>query len=65
MVKQLRGEYKLKHYNMQKLFDQVRKIERDFNRVSYAHLRREEDEMRRADQLVNFALDEALRKGRR
>ena len=65
VVKQLRGEYKLKHYNMQRLFDEVRKMERHFQAVSYTHLRREEDEMRRADQLVNFALDEAVRKTRR
>lgn len=65
VVKQLQGEYKLKNYNMQKLFDEVRKVERQFKRVSYTHLRREEDEMRRADQLVNFALDEALRKAKR
>ncbi len=65
VVKQLRGEYKLKHYNMQRLFDEVRKMERHFQGVSYTHLRREEDEMRRADQLVNFALDEAVRKTRR
>ena len=64
VVKQLRGEYKLKNYNMQKLFDQVRKIEQGFQHVSYTHLRREEDGMRRADQLVNLALDEAVRKRR-
>ena len=62
VVKQLRGEYKLKNYNMQKLFDEVRKIEQKFKRVSYSHLRREEDFMRRADQLVNFALDEDKRR---
>ena len=65
VVKQLRGEYKLKHYNMQKLFDDVRKVEKEFKRVSYIHLRREENHMPRADQLVNFALDQAERKARR
>ncbi len=64
VVKQLRGEYKLKHYNMQKLFDEVRKMERNFRQVSYTHVRREEGNMRRADQLVNLALDEAGRKVR-
>ena len=59
VVKQLRGEYKLKNYNMQKLFDEAQKIATQFQRVSYTHLRREEEKMRRADQLVNFALDEA------
>ena len=65
VVKQLRGEYKLKNYNMQKLFDEVRKTEKGFQHVSYTHLRREEEHMRRADQLVNFALDQAERKARK
>lgn len=62
VVKQLRGEYKLKHYNMQKLFDEVQKIKSQFRSTSFTHLSREEEHMRRADQLVNFALDEAKRK---
>jgi len=63
VVKQLNGQYKIKNYNLQKLFDQVKKRERDFSSVSYGHRRREDDGMRRADQLVNFALDEKM-KGR-
>ena len=62
VVKQLNGVYKLKNYNMQKLFNEVQKSARPFQKISYTHLRREEDGMRRADQLVNFALDEAKRK---
>ena len=65
VVKQLRGEYKLKHYMMQKLWDEVKKEESQFKAVSFTHLRREQDGMRRADQLVNFALDEAKRKAKR
>jgi len=65
VVKQLCGEYKLKSYNMQKLFDEVRKAESGFKNIAYRHLRREVDSMRRADQLVNLALDDAERKARR
>ncbi len=65
VVKQLRGEYKLKNYNMQKLFDEAKKVEKEFKSVSYTHLRREENHMPRADQLVNLALDQAERKARR
>ena len=66
VVKQLKGEYKLKNYNLQKLFDEVKLREIDFTRgVSYTHLRREEDKMRRADQLVNHALNESARKAKR
>ena|SRR3989338_4069704 len=65
VVKQLRGEYKLKNYNMQKLFDEVQKLAVGFKHISFTHLRREKDKIRRADQLVNFALDEAARKVKR
>ena len=50
---------------MQKLWDEVKKEECQFKAVSFTHLRREQDGMRRADQLVNFALDEAKRKAKR
>lgn len=65
VVKQLGGEYKLKNYNMQKLYDEVQKRARHFKHISYTHLRREEPNMRRADQLVNYALDEAVKKAKR
>lgn len=64
VVKQLKGEYRLKHINMQKLYDEVQKIRREFKKVSYTHLSREEENMRRADQLVNYALDEAKRRAK-
>ena len=62
VVKQLKGQYRLKDYKMQKLFDEVQKFTHGFQKISFTHQRREEDGMRRADQLVNFALDEATRK---
>jgi ribonuclease HI len=65
VVKQLRGEYKLKNYYLQKLFDEVQKAERELKSVSYTHLRRDEENMRRADQLVNLALNEAEKKARK
>ncbi len=64
VVKQLKGEYRIKHINMQKLYDEVQKIRREFKHVSYHHVPREEENIQRADQLVNFALDEAKRKMR-
>ena len=65
VVKQLKGEYRLKHINMQKLYDEVQKVRREFKNVSYNHVPREEENIRRADQLVNYALDEARRKAKR
>jgi ribonuclease HI len=57
VVRQLQGKYKVKNINMQRLYDQVRVREKSFESISYTHLRREEEGMQRADQLVNAALD--------
>lgn len=65
VVKQLKGEYRLKNFNMQKLYDEVQKVRQHFKHVSYTHVPREEENMRRADQLVNYALDQSIRKTRR
>jgi ribonuclease HI len=65
VVKQLKGQYKIKNFNLQKLCDQVRKVAQHFQSVSYTHLPREADGMRRADQLVNRALDESIGRARR
>ena len=65
VVKQLNGEFRIKHINMQKLYDEVQKIRREFKHVSYHHVPREEENIQRADQLVNYALDEAARKVRK
>ena len=62
VVRQLQGVYKIKNFNLQKLYDEAQKNSRHFKKVTYTHLRREEDGMRRADQLVNYALDEAKQK---
>lgn len=62
VVKQIRGEYKLKNYNLQKLFDEAQKEIKTFRTISFHHLRREAGLMPRADQLVNWALDEEARK---
>ncbi len=65
VVKQLTGEFRIKHINMQKLYDEVQKVRREFKHVSYHHVPREEENIQRADQLVNYALDEAARKVKR
>ena len=65
VVRQLQGKYKIKNYQLQKLYDQAKTAEREFAAISYTHLRREANGMRLADQLVNHALDTAERKSRR
>jgi ribonuclease HI len=57
VVKQMRGEYKVKNENMKKLFFEVKAGERYFKRVTYMHLPRTHAKMRIADRLVNQALD--------
>lgn len=60
IVKQLNGEYRVKHEMMKPLFDEVKKLEKEFDLIQYEHVRREKN--RRADELVNNALDKKLKK---
>jgi ribonuclease HI len=55
MVKQMRGEYRVKNAALRQLFDAAERLERRLPRVSYHHVRRGHNE--RADRLVNEALD--------
>lgn len=60
IVKQLNGEYRVKHVMMKPLFAQVKKLEKEFSAISYVHVRREKNT--EADALVNKALDAKLKK---
>jgi ribonuclease HI len=55
MVKQMRGEYRVKNRDLQELFLQASRAARRVGAVTYAHVRREHNEL--ADRLVNDALD--------
>ena len=57
MVKQMRGEYRVKNRDLQALFLDASRLARGLGSVTYTHVRREHNE--RADRLVNDALDEA------
>jgi ribonuclease HI len=57
MVKQMRGEYRVKNRDLQELFLDASRAARDVGSVAYAHVRREQNEL--ADRLVNEALDAA------
>src|SRR5262245_19715488 len=54
-VKQMRGEYKVKHPGILPLYRQASDLVDQFDRVTFRHVRREDN--RRADQLCNDALD--------
>jgi ribonuclease HI len=55
MVKQMRGEYRVKNRDLQSLFLAASRAAREVGRVTYTHVRREHNEL--ADRLVNEALD--------
>ena len=57
LVKQMRGEYKVKNRALQSLFLDASGLARKIQRVTYTAVRREHNEL--ADSLVNDALDRA------
>ena len=57
LVRQMRGEYKVKNEALRELWREAEELERSFEKVSYSAVRREHNEL--ADRLVNEALDAA------
>lgn len=57
MVKQMRGEYRVKNSELKVLFLDASRAARTLASVTYTHVRREQNEL--ADRLVNEALDAA------
>jgi ribonuclease HI len=57
LVKQMRGEYKVKSPSLRELVDEAEFLARKLRRVRYTAVRREHNEL--ADRLVNEALDSA------
>jgi probable phosphoglycerate mutase len=55
LVKQMRGEYKVKNETLRELVDDAEWLARRLRRVTYTAVRREHNEL--ADRLVNEALD--------
>jgi ribonuclease HI len=55
LVKQMRGEYKVKNDALRELVDDAHALARRLARISYTAVRREHNEL--ADRLVNEALD--------
>jgi ribonuclease HI len=58
VVKQMRGEYRVKNRALQQLFLEASQLAREIARVTYTAVRREHNEL--ADRLVNEALDRAV-----
>jgi ribonuclease HI len=57
IVKQMRGEYRVKNAALRELFLEAGELAREIGRVEYTAVRREHNEL--ADRLVNDALDRA------
>ena len=57
MVKQMRGEYRVKNRPLQDLFREASRLADHLPRVTYTHVRRADNEL--ADRLVNETLDAA------
>jgi probable phosphoglycerate mutase len=57
VVKQMRGEYRVKNETLRDLNEEASRLARKLSRVEYRHVRRAHNEL--ADRLVNEALDAA------
>ena len=55
MIKQMKGEYKVKNPEIKEIFLKIVKLVQSFSKVEFKHVRREEN--KRADELANMALD--------
>jgi ribonuclease HI len=55
MVKQMRGEYRVKNEALRQLYDEATALARRLGNVEYRHVKRAHNEL--ADKLVNDALD--------
>jgi len=55
VVKQMKGEYKIKHPNLKPLADKVKELVFCYKSVSFTHVRREQN--KDADALANEAMD--------
>lgn len=55
VVKQMNGEYRVKHAGLLPLYKEARELMRKFESVDFAHVRREKNKL--ADSLVNRVLD--------
>ena len=57
LVRQMNGDYRVKHPDLKQLFDEAQSLMRHFDRVHFTHVRREFN--KEADRLANLAMDEA------
>lgn len=57
VVKQVKGEYRVKHERLQELFSELNATANKFKKITFTHVLREKN--KEADKRVNRALDDA------
>ena len=57
LIKQMKGEYKVKKPHIKELFERAKKLEGDFDMVEYVHVRRTNHGIKIVDGMVNKILD--------
>ncbi len=55
VIKQMRGEYRVKHPDLRPLYEEAQRLARQFDEVTYEHNMRDKNAL--ADKLLNLALD--------
>ena len=58
IVKQLLGNYRVKNETLMKLFLEVQKLQENFKKIKYIHVRRNDAFQKMVDALLNMELDE-------
>jgi ribonuclease HI len=59
LVKQMRGEYRVKNPGLQTLHQEASALVRELDRITFEHVRREQN--KDADRLANLAMDEGTK----
>ena len=62
VVKQLKGEYRVKDHLLESLWARVRELDKRFRKVTYTYLPREDEKIASVDRMVREALDAYNRK---
>lgn len=57
IVKQVKGEYRVKHERLKELFSELNHLANQFEKITFTHVLREKN--KEADKRVNKALDDA------
>lgn len=57
IIKQLLGKYRVKNENLLKLFLKVQKLQENFNKISYVHVKRNNEFQKMVDFLLNVEFD--------